>query len=218
VSDVAPETAHHAEKALDTLYDEFEGIHDRETVSRVMSDSLDRLSGATLEDFVPTLAHRLARERLKALGRAAGKIPRDRPEILFVGLEGRGRSQMAAGLAKLRSDGKVFAHPVGTHARIELDENVVAVMDELGVDLHESYPVPLTEDVLGAADVIVTLGRSVGDVHVPAGIRHEDWRIGDPVGAPLNEVRHIRDELDLRVQELLVEVVPPPPPDPFAEE
>src|SRR5215831_15979050 len=157
----APDVRHHAAKALEALQDEFDGVHDRETIVRIMDDSLTRYASAPLADFVPVLAYRLARERLKAIARAAGKIPRDRPEILFVGLEGRGRSQMAAGLAELRSDGKVFAHPVGTHARIELDENVVAVMGELGVDLHDSYPVPLTEDVLTAADVIVTLGRSV---------------------------------------------------------
>ena len=173
-----------------------------------MDDSLTRLSDATLEDFIPTLAYRLARERLRAVARAAGKLPRDRPSILFVGLEGRGRSQMAAGLANFRSEGKVFAHPVGTSARIELDQTVVAVMEELGIDLHDSYPVPLTEDVLAASDVVVTLGRSVGEVHVPEGVRREDWRIGDPVGAPIEEVRHIRDDLDARVRELLSEVLP----------
>jgi protein-tyrosine-phosphatase len=119
---------------------------------------------------------------------------------------------MGAALAELRSDGKVFAHPVGTHITVQLDDNVVAVMGELGVDLHEAYPVPLTEDVLAAADVVVTLGRSIGEVEVPEGVRHEDWRIGDPVGAPVAEVRRIRDDLDQRVQELLVEVLPPPPP------
>jgi protein-tyrosine-phosphatase len=200
-------------KAQEALEEEFDGIHDHDTISRVMDDSRARLNDATLADFVPTLTYRLARERLRAIARAAGKLPRDRPEILFVGLEGRGRSQMAAGLANLRSDGKVFAHPVGTHARIELDPNVVEVMNEVGVDLQDSYPVPLTEEVLEAADVVVTLGRSVGDVHVPDGVRHEDWRIGDPVGAPVVEVRHIRDDLDQRVCELLAEVVPAPEPE-----
>jgi ArsR family transcriptional regulator len=59
--------------------------------------------------------------------------------------------------------------------------------------------------------VVVTLGRSVGEIEVPEGVRHEDWRIGDPVGAPVAEVRRIRDELDLRVQEFLFDVLPPPP-------
>lgn len=71
---------------------------------------------------------------------------------------------------------------------------------------------PLTDDVLAADDVVVTLGRGVGAVEVPESVRHEVWRVGDPVGAPAEEVRRIRDELDQRVQELLVEVLPPPPP------
>jgi len=207
---IAPETAHHAAKALEALQDELSDVHDQETIQRIMDDSLERFADAPLEAFIPTLAYRLARERLRAIARASGRLPRDRPAILFVGLEGRGRSQMAAALAELRSEGKVYAHPVGTQIRVELDPTVVQAMAELGVDLHEAYPLPLTEDVLTGCDLIVTLGRSVGDVDVPAGVRHEDWRIGDPVGADLTEVKRIRDDLDQRVQQLLVDLLPPP--------
>jgi len=207
---IGPETAHHAAKALEALQDELSDVHDQETIQRVMDDSLERFAAAPLEDFIPTLAYRLARERLRAIARACGRLPRDRPAILFVGLEGRGRSQMAAALAELRSEGKVYAHPVGTQIRVELDANVVEAMAELGVDLHEAYPIPLTDEVLAGSDLIVTLGRSVGAVDIPAGARHEDWRIGDPVGADLTEVKRIRDDLDQRVQQLLVDVLPPP--------
>jgi protein-tyrosine-phosphatase len=208
---IGPHTEHHAEKALEALQEEFEGVHDQALVEELMDDSLSRFADVPLEDFIPTLAYRLTRERLKAIGRATGKIPRDRLEILFVGLEGRGRSQMAAALAELRSEGQVYAHPVGTHVRSSLDDNVVAAMAELGVDLHQAYPIPLTDEVIAGADVVVTLGRSVGIVDVPQHVRHLDWRIGDPVGADLDEVRRIRDEVDGRVRDLLAEVVPPPP-------
>ena len=117
---------------------------------------------------------------------------------------------MAAALAELRSEGKVYAHPVGTHIRVELDPHVVQAMAELGCDLNEAYPIPLTEDVLAGSDLVVTLGRSVGEVDIPAGVRHEDWRVGDPVGADLTEVKRIRDDLDQRVQQLLVDLLPPP--------
>ncbi len=207
---VVLQTDHHIAEALESLLEEFREHHDHGTVARVMEDSLSRLADSPLEDAVPALAHRLARERLKALARAAGRIPRDRPEILFVGLGGRGRSQMAAALASLRSGGRVFAHPVGTNPGIELDTNVVQAMGELGVDLANAYPVPLTEEVLAAADVIVTLGRSVGAVEIPAGVRRKDWRVGDPVGAPLPEVRRIREDLDRRIQELLAELLDQP--------
>jgi arsenate reductase (thioredoxin) len=79
-------------------------------------------------------------------------------------------------------------------------------MREVGIDLEDIYPMPLTDEALAGADVIVTLGRSVGPVRIPEGTRHEDWRIGDPVGAPLEEVRRIRDEIDRRVQALIVEL------------
>ena len=59
---------------------------------------------------------------------------------------------------------------------------------------------------------MVPLGRSVGAVDIPEGVRYADWRIGDPVGVDLDGVRHIRDELDRRVRQLVTELVPPPAP------
>jgi hypothetical protein len=69
-------------------------------------------------------------------------------------------------------------------------------MAELAVDLTEAYAKPLSLEVLGAADVVVTMGRSVGSVDVPKGTLHLDWRVGDPTGAPVEEVRRVRDDID----------------------
>jgi protein-tyrosine-phosphatase len=205
---------HHSAELLQRLHEEFRGIHPELTIDDVMADSRRRFQAmAEVEQFVPVLAHSLARERLRALARVEGKLPRDRPEILFVGLEGRGRSQIAASLAELRGQGAVNAHAAGTHATLAADENVAAAMSEVGVDLADMYPMPLTDEALQGADVIVTMGRSVGEVLIPPGSRHEDWRIGDPVGARLDEVRRIRDEIDRRVQQLLGELVPASPPE-----
>ncbi len=74
------------------------------------------------------------------------------------------------------------------------------------VDLSEAYAKPLVPEVLEAADVAVTMGRSVGAVTIPDGVRHEDWRVGDPTGAPVEEVRRVRDDIDRRVQALLAEI------------
>lgn len=178
-----------------------------------MADSRRRYESiAAVEQFVPVLAHSLARERLRALARVEGKLPRDRAEILFVGLEGRGRSQTAASLANLRSEGAVTAHAAGTRTNPATDANVAAALSELGIDLAEIHPMPVTDEALAGADVIVTMGRSVGAVTIPPGARHEDWRIGDPVGADLDEVRRIRDEIDHRVRSLVAALAPPPPP------
>ena len=204
-------TDHHSAELLQRLHEEFRGIHPEQTVDDLMADSRRRFEAmAQVEQFVPVLAHSLARERLRALARCEGKLPRDRPEILFVGLEGRGRSQMAASLTELRAQGAVTAHAAGTHATPTPDDNVSAAMLEVAVDLADIHPMPLTEEALRGADVIVTMGRSVGTVAIPPESRHEDWRIGDPVGADLAEVRRIRDEIDTRVQQLLEEFMPPP--------
>jgi arsenate reductase (thioredoxin) len=205
-------TDHHSAQLLAALHEEFRGIHAEQTVDEVMAGSRRRFEAmAEVEQFVPVLAHSLARERLRALARVEGKLPRDRPEVLFVGLEGRGRSQMAASLAELRGQGAINAHAVGTHATATADENVAVVTGELGIDLADVRPIPLTDEALQGADVIVTMGRSVGAVLIPPGSRHEDWRIGDPVGAGIDEVRRIRDEIDGRVRELLSAVAPPAP-------
>ena len=202
-------TDHHSAELLQRLHEEFGGVHSQQTVDDLMADSRRRYESiAAVEQFVPVLAHSLARERLRALARCEGKLPRDRPEVLFVGLEGRGRSQMAASLSDLRSHGSVTAHAAGTRARPDTDDNVAAALREIGIDLDDVHPMPVTDEALAGADVIVTMGRSVGEVAIPAGARHEDWRIGDPVGADLDEVRRIRDEIDQRVQTLIADLVP----------
>src|SRR5262249_55625667 len=193
-------------KARTELHGEFGQVHAAQIVDRVFDESLAGLADADVPDYVATLAQRGARDRLRALGQRAGTVAHELPEVVCIGLEGRGRSQMAAGLIDLRSGGRVHAVAVGTSATIALDPNVISAMAEVGVDLTESYAKPLSAEVLSAADVVITLGRSVGDVEVPDTARHLDWRIGDPVGAPLNEVRRIRAELESRVDELLADL------------
>jgi arsenate reductase len=198
----------HIEKAVDGLVEEFGDHHSRETVERVMDDSLRALVGdAEVEDFLPALAHRFTRERLKALARASG--PQDAsPDVLFIGLGDTGRGQMAAALLTLRSEGRVVAHSAGSSAGRSVDPAVLEVMGELGVDLSEAFAKPLAREVLGAADLVVTMGRSVGQVEIPPETRHEDWRVGDPTGAPVDEVRRVREDIDRRVQALLAELEP----------
>jgi arsenate reductase (thioredoxin) len=196
----------HVEKAVDALVEEFGEVHSRETIQRVMDDSLGQLGGGVqVDDFVPTLAHRFARERLKALARAHGRESA-LPDVVFVGLGDTGRGQMGAALLTLQSEGRVVAHSAGSTAGRAVDPAVVEVMAELGVDLSEAYAKPLSREVLESADVVVTMGRSVGEVVVPDGTRHEDWRVGDPSGAPVDEVRRVRDDIDRRVMALLTEL------------
>jgi protein-tyrosine-phosphatase len=195
------------DKARQELHGEFGAVHSAAVIDRMFDESLAAFSAAGVPDYVPTLAQRQCRDRLRALGLVEGTIAHTVPEVVCVGLEGRGRSLMTAALIDLRSDGRAHAVPVGTDATIELDPNVIAAMAEVGIDLTESYARPVSAEVLNAADVVITLGRSVGAIEIPETARHEDWRIGDPVGAPLNEVRRIRRELEARVDELLATLV-----------
>ena len=201
-----PVARHHVEKAVESLEEEFDGAVSRQTIDRVMDDSLKQLvRDAEVDDFLPTLAHRFARERLKALGRAPGPEG-GASDVIFIGLGDTGRGQMAAALLTLRSEGRIVAHSAGSIRGVDVGPAVIEVMAELGVDLSEAYAKPLVPEVLEAADVAVTMGRSVGAVTIPDGVRHEDWRVGDPTGAPVEEVRRVRDDIDRRVQALLAEI------------
>jgi arsenate reductase len=103
------------------------------------------------------------------------------------------------------SDGRVSVHSAGTAVQGQIDPGVRTVIAELGVDPDEQFARPVTDEVLRAADVIVTMGHSVGVVDIPQDVRHEDWRIGDPIDAPTAEIRRVRIDIEHRVRTLLGE-------------
>ena len=152
------------------------------------------------------LAHRFARERLKALAQAEGMLVKEQPEVLFVCVHNAGRSQMAAGLVKLRSDGRIHVALGRQRPCREINPAVVVAMEELGVDMGEEFPKPLTDEVVRAADVVITMGCGDACAIYP-GKRYEDWVLDDPAGQDLDAVRVIRDELDARVQTLISELL-----------
>jgi arsenate reductase (thioredoxin) len=127
------------------------------------------------------------------------------PEVLFVCVHNAGRSQMAAGLVKLRSGGRVHVRSAGSTPADEINPAVLEAMQELGVDMREEFPKPLTDEVVRAADVVITMG--CGDAcPIFPGKRYEDWVLDDPAGQDLETVRRIRDEIDARVQQLVGEL------------
>jgi protein-tyrosine-phosphatase len=129
------------------------------------------------------------------------------PEVLFVCVHNAGRSQMAAALTRLRSAGRVSVRSAGSDPAETLNPAVAEVMAELGVDLSDEFPKPLSRDAVDAADVVITMG--CGDAcPVFTGKRYEDWKLDDPAGQNLEAVRRIRDQIDGRVRALLLELVP----------
>ena len=202
-----PITRQHVEKAAEALQDEFAGTFSRETIARYIAESVDLLGDSKINVYVPVLAHRFARERLKALGQADGLITKEQPEVLFVCVHNAGRSQMAAGLVKLRSDGRIHVRSAGSDPGEVVNPAVLEAMEELGVDMSEEFPKPLTDEVVRAADVVITMG--CGDAcPIYPGKKYEDWVLDDPEGQSLEIVRRIRDELDAKVRQLVDELTP----------
>ncbi len=206
-STLDPITRRHVEKATESLAAEFAGVFAPETIDRYIVDSLDRLGSARFSDYLPVLAYRFARERLRALGQADGLLVKEQPEILFVCVHNAGRSQMAAGLVTLRSEGRISVRSAGSAPGEMINPLVVQAMAELGIDLGEAFPKPLTDEVVRAADVVITMGCG-GACPIYPGKRYEDWQLDDPATAEsLESVRAIRDDVDERVTRLVSELV-----------
>jgi arsenate reductase (thioredoxin) len=204
--DVDVITRGHLNKGLESLSEEFAGIFSTETVERFMAESLHALKDSRLKDFVPLFVHRFARERLRALGQVEGKITKTMPEVLFVCVQNAGRSQMAAALLDHYADGRVHVRSAGSDPADRINPNVVTAMAELGVDIGKEFPKPMTDEIVQAADAVVTMG--CGDAcPIYPGKRYEDWEVDDPAEADLDGVRRIRDDIGQRVQRLLDELV-----------
>ena len=127
------------------------------------------------------------------------------PEVLFVCVHNAGRSQMAAALTESLSGGRVHVRSAGSTPATELNPAVVAAMEEIGLDLSQAFPKPLTDEAVEAADVVITMG--CGDAcPVYPGKRYLDWELDDPAGRPIEQVRRIRDEISDLVRVLLREL------------
>jgi len=124
------------------------------------------------------------------------------PEVLFVCVHNAGRSQMAAGLLDKLGNGRVRVRSAGSDPADRVNPAVRTAMDEVGVDLEQEFPKPLTDEAVRAADVVITMG--CGDAcPIYPGKRYEDWELDDPAGQDLAAVRRIRDEISARVEALL---------------
>ncbi|PWR09045.1 phosphatase [Micromonospora acroterricola] len=185
------------------LSSRFTGVFGPETVERYVFESYMYLHRTVrLQAHLPALTENFATERLTALAQVEGSIDKPVPEVLFLCAYNAGRSQLAAALADRYAQGRVHVRCAGSHPADGLDQNVFEALGEWGIDINRAYPKPLTPDVLGASDVIVTMG--CGDAcPVLAGKRYLDWDIPDPAGRDLPFVRTVRDDIDARVRALV---------------
>lgn len=129
------------------------------------------------------------------------------PEVLFVCVHNAGRSQMAAGLLAKLGEGRVHVRTAGSAPADEINPMAVEAMNEVGVDLSTEFPKPLSDELVRAADVVITMG--CGDAcPIYPGKRYEDWELDDPAGQDIETVRRIRDEIQRRVEKLVGELGP----------
>jgi len=129
------------------------------------------------------------------------------PEVLFVCIHNAGRSQMAAGLLNQLAASRVHVRSAGSAPADQLNPKVVEAMREIGIDISQEFPKPLTGAMVKSADVVITMG--CGDAcPIYPGKRYEDWELEDPAGKDLDTVRRIRDEIAGRVRTLIGDLVP----------
>jgi protein-tyrosine-phosphatase len=134
-------------------------------------------------------------------------VSEDRPEVLYVCVHNAGRSQMAALFTEHLGGDRVVVRSAGSAPADRVNPMVVEVMSELGLDMSQRFPAPLTDDAVRASDVVVTMGCGDECPFFP-GRRYEDWELADPArAAGLDEVRAIRDEIRGRVERLLAEIL-----------
>jgi protein-tyrosine-phosphatase len=189
--------------AATRLADEFAGIYGPETIERFLYTSYDQFaSRSTVPNFLPLLAERFARQRLQALARVEGHHRDGKPVVLFLCTHNAGRSQMALGFFTHLAGDAAIAWSGGSEPGAEINPSAIAAMAERGIDITGEYPKPWADEVVRAADVVVTMG--CGDAcPIFPGTRYENWDLEDPAGLGLDAVRPIRDELERRVRRLL---------------
>ena len=152
--------------------------------------------------FLPLLAEKFARQRLTALAKVEDLASDGIPIVLFLCVHNAGRSQMALGWFNHLAAGRALAWSGGSEPGAEVNPSAVAAMAEVGIDISQEFPKPWTQEIVRAADVVVTMG--CGDAcPIFPGKRYEDWALEDPAGMGVDAVRPIRDDIGQRVRGLL---------------
>lgn len=205
-TDLTVDQQHALLAAARILTEEFAGTFGVETIDRFLHTSYDQFAGrATVANFLPLLAERFARQRLRALARIEGKDASGVPIVLFLCVHNAGRSQMALGFFAELAGERAVGWSGGTEPVERINPAVVEAMRERGIDITAEFPKPWTAEVVQAADVVVTMG--CGDAcPVYPGKRYLDWDLADPEGKPIQEIRSVRDEIERRVRTLLGEL------------
>jgi arsenate reductase len=202
-SKLTPDQLYLVKQSARRLEDEFTGIFSAETVERFIAESHHDLeSRASVTSWLPILIERFARDRLKALARVEGLSTDTTPAVLFLCVHNAGRSQMAAGWLRHLAGDTVEVYSGGSDPGFQVNAVAVEAMAEIGIDIASEFPKPWTDEIVRAADVVVTMGCGDACPLFP-GKRYEDWELTDPAGQPIEVVRTVRDDIERRVRTLM---------------
>lgn len=130
-----------------------------------------------------------------------------RPSVLFVCVHNAGRSQMAAGWLRELAGDRIEVRSAGSAPADSINPSAVAAMQEVGIDISSATPKILSTESVEASDVVITMGCGDACPFYP-GKRYEDWKLPDPAGKGVEEVRPVRDDIRVRVEELIESLLP----------
>ena len=192
--------------AATRLEQKFHGVYGTETIERFLNSSYAEFADrSSIPNFLPLLAERFAEQRLNALAKVEGHnttAPRLCSScVCTTPVARRWRWASSSTTPATRpSHG-----PGGSEPGIEVNPSAIAAMAEVGIDISAEYPKPWTDEVVRAADAVITMG--CGDAcPIFPGKRYEEWVLDDPAGQDVAVVRPIRDDLEKRVLTLLHEL------------
>lgn len=205
-ADTPPLDTQVLQHTADDLARKYEGIFSPETIERYVFESYTTLSRtARIRDHLAILAERFAADRLRALALAQGKIDTTVPQVLFVCVHNVGRSQIASALLAHYAGDRVEVRSAGSLPGSEVHPLVIDALAERHIDLSGAFPKPLTDDVVRAADYVITMG--CGDAcPIYPGKRYLDWELADPAEETPERIREIVDQIDDRVRALWTEI------------
>jgi arsenate reductase len=204
--DLSIDQRHALTTAATRLERDFAEVFGLETIERFLQSSYEQFAGrATIANFLPLLAERFARQRLYALARVEGKVSDGKPTVLFLCTHNAGRSQMALGYFTHFAADDAVAWSGGSEPGDRINPSAVEAMAEVGIDITGEFPKPWTDEIVQAADVVITMG--CGDAcPIFPGKRYENWDLPDPAGQGVAAVRPIRDDIEERVRRLLADL------------
>jgi len=195
-------------KAAERLHRNFKEQFSLETIEKYIFESYELLDAKSeIKIYLPSLTERFAKDRLHALLKSTNPQASDQLDVLFVCVHNSGRSQMAAGFMSQLGGDRVVVRSAGSAPRESISTEVIEAMAEVGIDIRQEFPKPLTDEVVRASDAVITMG--CGDAcPIYPGKRYEEWVLEDPADQNIEAVRVIRDEIQKRVQVLLSELLP----------